>query len=54
MQSEAGTILSEVSNQSDSFLQQRQASPKMKDQLALSGQNIWSSENTLNQATQRS
>ena len=54
MQSDAGTILSEMSNQSESSLQQRQASPKRKDQLALSGQNIWStisSENCLVQPT---
>ena len=54
MQSDAGTILSEMSNQSESNLQQRQASPRKKDHLALSGQNIWSSENTVNQATKHS
>ena len=40
-QSDAGTILSEVSNQSETLLQLRPLSPKKRGHLALSGQNIW-------------
>ncbi|DBA84427.1 hypothetical protein WJX77_002493 [Trebouxia sp. C0004] len=41
MHSDSETVLSEVSNQSEAYLQQRQTSPRKGKGLVLSGQNIW-------------
>ncbi|KAL0020541.1 hypothetical protein WJX79_010459 [Trebouxia sp. C0005] len=46
MHSDPGTILSEVSNQSEAYLQQRQSSPRKGEGLVLSGQNIWLPQNS--------